>query len=640
MKDPKKLNLKTFTPILPPRKEVPSSQFKRKSKAVNFPLHTMMDIEPKIPKQLLTKKSTINLSEFKRNSFEEPISKNIEIGTAILKNIPLSEAISAREKIDRIQHIKTPLSDAYKNRSGDVIPLNPLVISTVEPSFKSPQLSPTMEQRLNDQKKKTSFRGNLPILGIKNMNLYASLSLNPLRSGEEEIHSALGQSIPRIGRQIKEVDEAFEKEGSKLHLSSIDRSVMEIRSSESAEEEIKEQELLPDEVDFKERSEMLSSWDFNNREKNVIYGSGDTNEKLTKKVDENDAMNTLNVGNLFSFWWKRGDEAVETFYEDLFITYKSENYLMLAMIAAVYLYEFGWEYWKNNLDFSEFNFLGRMFFGISYVLVVNYFEKLFEKQQLKKAIFVVFFIFNVTILWPQITQSREFELIDLAKLILVKLLFQNISIIHFVDSIILNLTLLGILLVFRCATLHQFSMLFFFMVVNLYTIREKFLREVSKHNLAIANVLKKSQQKNLVRNLLPNHITQQFINKPSSKSDLIEEFKDVTVLFADIKGFTDFSAHNPAPVVVNMLRDLFTEFDKLCLQNDVYKLYTIGDCYVALGLVDANERNFEEEARNVLQFAFGMINAIKSVRKKNPELEMRIGLHIVFLFHFLFDSLF
>ena len=81
-----------------------------------------------------------------------------------------------------------------------------------------------------------------------------------------------------------------------------------------------------------------------------------------------------------------------------------------------------------------------------------------------------------------------------------------------------------------------------------------------------------------------------------------------------------------------MLRDLFTEFDKLCLQNDVYKLYTIGDCYVALGLVDANERNFEEEARNVLQFAFGMINAIKSVRKKNPELEMRIGLHIVLLF--------
>ncbi len=35
-----------------------------------------------------------------------------------------------------------------------------------------------------------------------------------------------------------------------------------------------------------------------------------------------------------------------------------------------------------------------------------------------------------------------------------------------------------------------------------------------------------------------------------------------------------------------MLRKLFTEFDRACLEMNTYKLYTIGDCYVVLGVVD------------------------------------------------------
>jgi len=40
-----------------------------------------------------------------------------------------------------------------------------------------------------------------------------------------------------------------------------------------------------------------------------------------------------------------------------------------------------------------------------------------------------------------------------------------------------------------------------------------------------------------------------------------------------------------------MLRNLFTEFDKSCLDNKVYKLYTIGDCYVGFGVIDASDRD-------------------------------------------------
>jgi phospholipid-translocating ATPase len=44
-----------------------------------------------------------------------------------------------------------------------------------------------------------------------------------------------------------------------------------------------------------------------------------------------------------------------------------------------------------------------------------------------------------------------------------------------------------------------------------------------------------------------------------------------------------------------MLRGLFTSFDESCLAFGVYKLYTIGDCYVVYGVNNANKRNYGEE---------------------------------------------
>lgn len=45
---------------------------------------------------------------------------------------------------------------------------------------------------------------------------------------------------------------------------------------------------------------------------------------------------------------------------------------------------------------------------------------------------------------------------------------------------------------------------------------------------------------------------------------MTDEFNDVTMLFADIKGFTEYSHTQKPEGVVNMLRNLFTEFDKKC----------------------------------------------------------------------------
>lgn len=52
-----------------------------------------------------------------------------------------------------------------------------------------------------------------------------------------------------------------------------------------------------------------------------------------------------------------------------------------------------------------------------------------------------------------------------------------------------------------------------------------------------------------------------------------------------------------------MLSRLFTKFDKECLNNDIYKIHTIGDCYVATGSFNLENRNYEQECVNVFNFS-------------------------------------
>lgn len=90
----------------------------------------------------------------------------------------------------------------------------------------------------------------------------------------------------------------------------------------------------------------------------------------------------------------------------------------------------------------------------------------------------------------------------------------------------------------------------------------------------------------------------------SAKVELSEEYKDATLLFADIAGFMKYSSSVQPEEVVKMLKNLFTEFDKICINLNVYKVYTIGDCYVVLGFLDANKRNPANEANNVVSMGF------------------------------------
>ncbi len=110
----------------------------------------------------------------------------------------------------------------------------------------------------------------------------------------------------------------------------------------------------------------------------------------------------------------------------------------------------------------------------------------------------------------------------------------------------------------------------------------------------------------------------------------------MTILFADIAGFTAFSSSRTPDEVVVMLKNLFTEFDKMCLKYKLFKLYTIGDCYVILSFTNAAKRKPVEEAKNMVKMGLAMIEIIREVRKiiNFEKLDMRIGIHTVIIFIF------
>lgn len=129
-----------------------------------------------------------------------------------------------------------------------------------------------------------------------------------------------------------------------------------------------------------------------------------------------------------------------------------------------------------------------------------------------------------------------------------------------------------------------------------------------------------------VDRLLPKHV-QDYV----ASDELVgETAEDVTLLFADIVGFTSYSAGKTPQEVVQMLSQLFTAFDKECNRLNLYKLYTIGDCYVVMSFLDKNNRlSPEKECVDVIELALKMIDIISRVREEIgfDGLHMRIGVH-------------
>jgi len=126
----------------------------------------------------------------------------------------------------------------------------------------------------------------------------------------------------------------------------------------------------------------------------------------------------------------------------------------------------------------------------------------------------------------------------------------------------------------------------------------------------------------LLLNILPRTISDRLKDGQQSIAD---GFAEVSVLFADIVGFTELSARMPPDDLVRVLNDVFSRFDDLADKFGLEKIKTIGDAYmVAAGLPEP----MPDHASTMVEMAIGMHSALHRLNQtKGYGLALRIGIH-------------
>ncbi|XP_014892681.1 adenylate cyclase type 8 isoform X1 [Poecilia latipinna] len=143
------------------------------------------------------------------------------------------------------------------------------------------------------------------------------------------------------------------------------------------------------------------------------------------------------------------------------------------------------------------------------------------------------------------------------------------------------------------------------------------------------------RQERLVMSILPRFLVLEMIADMSAVDEYllpqqfhkiyIHHYKDVSILFADIIGFTSLSLILSAQELVKTLNELFGRFDSLAEEHQCLRIKILGDCYYCVSGVPEPQRG---HARCCVEMGLSMISTIRYVRRElQQELDMRIGVH-------------
>ena len=138
--------------------------------------------------------------------------------------------------------------------------------------------------------------------------------------------------------------------------------------------------------------------------------------------------------------------------------------------------------------------------------------------------------------------------------------------------------------------------------------------------------LEKQKSDQLLRNILPAETAEELkeCGKAAPKS-----YENVTVMFTDFKGFTQFSLQLSVNELVNEIDACFSAFDQIMETHGVEKIKTIGDAYMCVGgLPIANSTHAIDTVRAALAVQHWMAEHKKQRQADNlPFIDIRIGLH-------------
>ncbi len=152
--------------------------------------------------------------------------------------------------------------------------------------------------------------------------------------------------------------------------------------------------------------------------------------------------------------------------------------------------------------------------------------------------------------------------------------------------------------------------------------RESFLqrRVIDRQIAELAS--EKARSEELLLNVLPPSIAQRLKTEHRAIAD---GFAQVSVLFADIVGFTKMSARLSPEEVVARLNTMFSSFDDLVDKLKLEKIKTIGDAYMVAGGLHSHEY---DHAHAIAEMALAMRRRAAGFSEQFGEpLDIRIGIH-------------
>ncbi|GAB0092923.1 Adenylate cyclase [Sergentomyia squamirostris] len=140
------------------------------------------------------------------------------------------------------------------------------------------------------------------------------------------------------------------------------------------------------------------------------------------------------------------------------------------------------------------------------------------------------------------------------------------------------------------------------------------------------------QQERLLLSVLPRHVAMEMKDDIAGQPReaqfhkiYIQRHDNVSILFADICGFTSLSDQCTAEELVRLLNELFARFDRLAAEHHCLRIKLLGDCYYCVsGLPEARP----DHAHCAVEMGLDMIDAIALVREVMAvNVNMRVGIH-------------
>ncbi|KAM7423726.1 hypothetical protein PAMA_000205 [Pampus argenteus] len=177
------------------------------------------------------------------------------------------------------------------------------------------------------------------------------------------------------------------------------------------------------------------------------------------------------------------------------------------------------------------------------------------------------------------------------------------------------------------------------------TLRQTFQDTLRCLSMRVKLEIEKRQQENLLQSVLPVYISmkmklaimerlqdckdkeeqQRLVKDNNFHSLYVKRHENVSILYADIVGFTRLASDCSPKELVLMLNELFGKFDQIAKENECMRIKILGDCYYCVSGLPVS---LPKHAKNCVKMGLDMCEAIKQVREATGvDINMRVGVH-------------